>query len=286
MTCKAFAKVNLFLDVVAKRDDGFHNIKSVMQTVSLCDEISMTFSESEILRIRISSNVEALNGPNNLIYKAIELYFSKCGFVASVDVELVKNIPLEAGLGGGSSDAAAVLRLLNREFRFLSEAEMLRLAALLGSDVPFLYVCGTALCEGRGEIISPMKCGRLLHFVIAVGEDRISTPSAYSRLDTIFSDFDGSVEDEDLAKAQRLRFEIQSDLIEFPVYNIFEKAIPEDVKIVTFLKKRLIMLGATHALMSGSGPAVFGVFDDESTAKKAEADLKKDNILAFYAYSV
>ena len=285
MTDKAFAKVNLFLDVVGKRADGFHDIVSVMHTVSLYDELSITVSPSTVTNINFSANVSSLDNRENLVYRAIELYLSKAKINATVDVQLTKNIPIASGLGGGSSDAATALRLLNSRFSLFGEEEMLSLCAELGSDVPFLYVRGTALCEGRGEKLRPVKYNGKLDFVIAIGEKRISTPAAYKNLDAAFSDFDGTVSRLGFSEYPKLDLSLNGDSWELPVYNIFETVVDEDFCGVFDLKNRLFDLGARLSLMSGSGPAVFGIFDDAEVAQKAAKELEKEGILAFCAHS-
>ncbi len=286
MTINAFAKVNLFLDVVGKRNDGFHNVRSVMHTVSLSDELDLTVSPSDVTNISFSANVASIDNRDNLVFLAIEKYLAKGGIVASVEAKLQKKIPIGGGLGGGSADAAAALRFLNARFSCFSDEEMLSLAAELGSDVPFLYLGGTAFCEGRGERMRPIEGDVNLNFVIAIGNERISTPWAYKELDGIFSDFDGSVESDNLDEFPKIDLGGKGSFDTIPLYNVFEKVVSDGFGGVFELKNRLTSLGARYALMSGSGPAVFGIFDDAEAAKKAEFELKKDGILAFYAHSV
>ena len=286
MTSKAFAKINLFLDVVGKRDDGFHDIKTILHTISLCDEIDISVEPSDEVSISFSSDDESIDNNSNLVYRAIDLYLRKSGIVATVKAKLHKRIPIQSGLGGGSADAAAALRILNSHFCYFTEEELLAIAAELGSDIPFLCVGGTATCEGRGEIISPILFDTTLHFVIAIGDERVSTPAAYKKLDILYSDFDGSIEKDDFSKSPCLAFMRDESEIKIPIYNIFEKAVMEDARSVGRIKQRMLELGARFSLMSGSGPSVFGIFDTAESAKFAELELKKEGILAFYAQSV
>lgn len=285
MTSKAYAKLNLFLDVISRRDDGFHDIRSIMHTVSMCDELEIDITTSDVLLIDFSSDDPMLANTDNLVYRAIKLYMSRCNLNAKITARLFKRIPIESGLGGGSSDAAAALRMLNSVFGTLSEKQMLALCAELGSDIPFLYLGKTAYCEGRGEKITPIMCDRCYHFVIAIGKERISTPEAYGELDRIYSNFDGSVPSFKSDKLPRLRLS-DEDGYEVALYNIFEEAIPRDFGDVFKLKERLISLGASNSLMSGSGPAVFGIFDDEESARAAVRFLNNDGVSAFYAHSI
>ena len=181
---KAYAKINLFLDVTERRQDGFHNIVSVMQSVSLCDTILLNASCSDNTLIRITSDDPGLPlDENNLIYKAAEKYLSYYGICAEVDIHLTKQIPIGAGLGGGSSDAAATLRALDKVFNLSSGNDLLRLSAEIGSDVPFCLIGGRALCTGRGEQLEAVKEYPINHFVISIGKEKVSTPKAYRALD-------------------------------------------------------------------------------------------------------
>lgn len=286
MTSKAFAKINLFLDVVGKRVDGFHDIKTILHTVSLCDEVDILVKPSDSVSISFVTDDEAINDNSNLVYKAIDLFLKRSGIVAAVEAKLYKRIPIQSGLGGGSADAAAALRILNSHFCCFSDVELLSIAGELGSDIPFLCVGGTAMCEGRGEIVSPMNCDINLHFVIAVGNERVSTPGAYRKLDVLYSDFDGSVAKDDMSNYPCLSTVQDGEEVEIPLYNIFERAVMEDVESVERIKQRMLTLGAHFSLMSGSGPSVFGIFDSKESADRAVSELERESVLAFYAHSV
>ena len=272
---KAYAKINLHLNVTAKRQDGFHDIETVMQTVSLCDELAVSLSPSDRAEAHLSvCGADLPTDRGNIALRAAELYLARSGKVGRVDISLVKRIPVAAGLAGGSADAAATLRALNRLFNsYFSESELLALAAELGSDVPFCLLCGRAVCRGRGEQIEPIASPTDLHFVIAVADgEQVSTPAAYRALDDMYSDFDGSVKHEtpDLTK----------------LYNIFENAVLPTCSKAEMLKERMIKLGATASLMSGSGPSIFGIFDSEFSAKAAAEAISKEGARAYYAHSV
>ena len=272
---KAYAKINLHLNVTAKRQDGFHDIETVMQTVSLCDELAVSLSPSDRAEAHLSvCGADLPTDRGNIALRTAELYLAHSGKVGRVDISLLKRIPIAAGLAGGSADAAATLRALNRLFNsYFSESELLALAAELGSDVPFCLLGGRAVCRGRGELIEPIASPTDLHFVIAIADgEQVSTPAAYRALDEMYSDFDGSVKHEtpDLTK----------------LYNIFENAVLPTCSKAEMLKERMIKLGATASLMSGSGPSIFGIFDSEFSAKAAAEAISKEGARAYYAHSV
>ncbi len=287
---KAYAKINLFLDVISRRPDGFHNIKSVMHSLSLCDDLAFTVSPSDYtdISVKIKGNDSLPTDENNLVFKAAVLYLEAIGETAKIEIALEKNIPSSAGLGGGSSDAAATLCALNDYFdRKLSSDELLSLGERLGSDVPFCILGGTALCEGRGEVLSKIPFNASVNFVIAIGAASISTPKAYAALDARYSDFDGTVKtggDELFPKflEKIVSGEAPTELL----FNVFEKTVCEDIHEVVDLKSRLVSLGALGALMSGSGPSVFGIFADEEAAKHAASALSAEGIRAYVARSV
>ena len=286
----AYAKINLYLDVLSKREDGFHDIKTVMHTVSLRDELTVTARRAERPSIRLTT----LGMPKlpcdsrNLAYRAAELFLSATLISAEIDIKLVKNIPVAAGLAGGSSDAAAVLRALNRVFkRPLTEKRLLELAAELGSDVPYCLIGGTALCFGRGERMERLPERLALHLVVAIADEHVSTPQAYSELDRMFLDF--TVE-RDTAHERAFLYIMEGidsgSLNANELYNIFENAVFATCPKAELIKKTMVELGATHALMSGSGPSVFGVFSSSKDAKAAVSHFVNNGIKAYYAETV
>ncbi len=287
---KANAKINLFLDVISKRDDGFHDIKTVMHSVSLSDELTIKYVPSSDVNVKmISDGVKYMpTDEKNLAVKAALLFLESAALGASVEIKLEKKIPIAAGLAGGSSDAAAVLRGLNRLFgKYFSEKALYKLAEKLGSDVPYCLYGKTALCEGRGEMITKLPDTLSLNAVIAISGERVSTPSAYSKLDVLYSDFDGSRKTEGIASFNKLSEcllggKLSSDCL----YNVFEDAVLSDCKGAAALKARLVSLGADAALMSGSGPSVFGLFGTREAAERAADILTKDGVKAYAVRSV
>ncbi len=287
---KANAKINLYLDVVSQREDGFHDIKSIMHTVSLCDEISVKYipSKSTNIRLFVEGNRYLPTDAKNLAYRAAALFLEKASITAGLEITMRKNIPVAAGLAGGSSDAAAVLKALNKIFgKLFTDRALASIAAELGSDIPFCLYGKTALCEGRGEIMTKLPDSLNMHFVIAVGNEHVSTPVAYKRLDEIYSNFDGSVKTGGDDYYSRLLLDMKRGaLSQDSLFNVFEPAVLPICPNAEKIKSQLEELGATATLMSGSGPSVFGVFTDESSARLAEKKLRDSGINAHYAYSI
>ena len=177
ITEKAYAKINLFLDVLRRREDGFHDILSVMHSVSLADIINVDAFYAEQTHITIATDSKELSvDSSNLIYKAVEKYLGYFEFNANVSIYLEKNIPIGAGLGGGSSDAAATLRALNKIFCKADIDQLLELASELGSDVPFCVLGGTSVCVGRGESFHQLDTTPTFDFVIAIASCCQFTP--------------------------------------------------------------------------------------------------------------
>lgn len=281
----AYAKINLFLDVCSKRDDGFHDIKTVMQSISFYDELSLSaeYSENSVITIK-TQGAELASDRTNLVYRAVEEYLLRSGISATVDITLIKNIPISAGLGGGSSDAAAALRAMNRRFNKLSDIELLALAVEIGSDVPFCIDGETALCLGRGEMITKIPYSKRPYLVVAIGNERVSTPQAYAALDSRFDSFKsgtetgGSVYFDILLSALKNNRDIPSEL-----FNVFEQVLPKNENSVQKIKAEMKKQGATTALMSGSGPSVFGIFEAPEAAFSARDVLANLGYTAFCA---
>ena len=266
---KAYAKINLFLDVTGRRDDGYHDVDTLMCSVSLHDSICLNVTPSDKISITINSDAHGLEtDETNLVYKAAIKYLSKFEKTADVRAILTKRIPIGAGLGGGSSDAAATLRAMNKVFGLATKTQLLEMAAELGSDVPFCVEGKSAFCSGRGEVVRHQEIKKQSNVVIAIGEGRVSTPKAYALLDEKFGDFK-----DNNAKNRH------PNTGSLPHYNIFESVIKlDDIDII---KKTMTDKGAKHTLMSGSGPAVFGIFGNCIEAYFAKRALKKHGFLAF-----
>lgn len=264
MSCveKAYAKVNLTLAVGEKRLDGYHEVVSVMQRVSLHDTLT---AERTASGISLTCSDPALpSGEENLAHRAASLFFRETGIAGGAALTLEKRIPSQAGLGGGSSDAASVLLALRKLYApALSDTELETMAAALGSDVPFFIRGGTQLATGRGEVLSPLPPLTDGWFVIVKPTESFSTPAMYRRLDNLPPACTPPLPP------------LQGGLpaLAAGLFNRFEAAIPAG-SAVWDIKARLAAYGALASLLSGSGSAVFGLFDTETAARAAVEALR------------
>lgn len=280
---KAYAKINLYLDVTAKRSDGFHDIFSVMQSVSLCDDISVTLKENNV--DSLTCNIPSIpTGKTNLAIKALDAFREYTGAHFGADIHIEKRIPSSAGLAGGSTDAAAVLRILNKiSDNKISDEELIKIGANIGADVPFCLFGGTMATTGKGEVLKPIsKCPKL-HLVIAINGEGVSTPKAYSMLDLKFGEFEGT---RDSGKRENLLRALQgsdASAVKDNLFNIFECVIEPERPEIKRIKGIMLKSGADTALMSGSGPSVFGIFCDKDSAISVCDILLNNGISAFYA---
>lgn len=286
----AYAKINLFLDVIAKRPDGFHDIKTVMHSISLCDEVSVSVAPSGNLAIKLEVDGGGFlpTDEKNLAFKAAKLFYEKVGKKESVEIKLKKNIPICAGLAGGSSDAAAVLRALNKIHKHVFTTKALaELGAQIGSDVPYCVFGKTALCEGRGEIITPIVTNAKYNIVVAASDEHVSTPLAYAALDGMYSNFTKGISTggaDFYAKTVSALAEGKID--KEGAFNAFEQAVLPTSPKAAAAKIMLLDNDADMALMSGSGPSVFGLFESRKKAEKAKQKLERAGYHAWLAKSV
>lgn len=269
---KAHAKLNISLDVAERRDDGFHNMVMVMQTVSLADDVLLRLNSTGKITVRTNMRFVP-SDERNLAFQAALRYLKAIDKERQgVDIEIFKRIPVGAGMAGGSSDAAAVLRGMNRLFdNALSEKELEEISSDVGSDVPFCVRGGTALAKGRGEILAALPRLPECTFVICKPAFSISTPELFKKLDMIRShhhpDTAGIVnalESGDLGQICRR------------MYNVFESVDDRRMKAVSEIKGRLLDSGAIGAVMTGTGSAVFGIYTDADAAERASEELGKD----------
>lgn len=263
---KAYAKINLYLDIESRRDDGYHNIISLMQAVSLFDEISLTSIGGD--EIVVLCNIEEIPcDRRNLVYRAAEGFFKSYGKKAGVEIKLEKHIPFAAGLGGGSSDAAAVLRGLNRMFgNVFSLDELCRIGADVGADVPFCIIGGCAEVRGIGDVLVPMPIMSECYIVISCAGKGINTPQAYGKLDEKYNNFENRLPLDDYKSIKEsLACSELGDMCN-SMFNIFEYVVLPEHFEASDIKSKMISEGALAAMMSGSGPSVFGIFEDEKKA--------------------
>lgn len=275
---RANGKINLFLDVIAREESGFHSIKSIMQSVSLCDRliVSVARSSKSCIKIACSSPYVPCD-ERNIAHKAAMKYLEKSGIVAEVNITIHKRIPISGGMAGGSTDAAAVLRAMNKLLGGALPTEKLyECAAEIGSDIPFCLKGKTALCEGRGEILTPLECGTRLLLLIVPSSENVSTPWAYGKLDEAYGDFsqrNGEKRLLDLTAALKAG---DVSKIAGNIYNIFEDVILPERPVALRAKELMLKHGAIGAMMSGSGPTTFGIFADEDTRAAAAQILKSE----------
>lgn len=261
---KALAKINLGLDVLRKRENGYHDVRMVMQTIYLYDNVMMTRTEEP--GIHLETNLPYLPvDEKNIAYKAAKLLMDEFQIKEGVSIKLDKHIPVAAGLAGGSSNAAAVLVGMNRLFRLgLSQEDLMKRGVSLGADVPYCVMRGTALAEGIGEDLSALMPMPKCYVLIAKPPISVSTKMVYEALDAKeiveHPDIDGILEG--LSK-QDLK-QVASSM-----GNVLECVTIEKYPIIADIKAAMMEAGALNAMMSGSGPTVFGIFDDRKTAKEA-----------------
>lgn len=270
---KAYAKINISLDVTARRSDGYHDMAMIMQTVSLCDDVRLSFCEGDTISAR--TNLHFIPGDErNLAVRAAKKYFEAIDEPEhGLCIHIHKRIPVGAGMGGGSADAAAVLRGLNRAFDNRLSAERLEeLAAEVGSDVAFCVRGGTMLAHGRGELLSELPDMPKCIFVICKPQFSISTPELFRKLDQVslrrHPDTAGLISALEQGNLRELCFRM---------YNVFEDVNDRRMRTVAAIKSVLIDKGALGAVMTGTGSAVFGVFSDKTEAEGAREELKREH---------
>lgn len=278
---KAFAKINLYLAVTGKRPDGYHDIESVMQTVSLADDVTVTLLPSECRRITLRTNGELPCDRRNIAYRAAEAFLSspKAPSGLAADIEIGKRIPVAGGLAGGSADAAAVLRAMNKLCGTpMAAEELLRLGASLGADIPFCITGGTSKALGIGDRLSPLPSMPRCAVLIARPHESVSTADAYAKIDTL-----RAVSKPPLASMENALFGASLHDIASSAYNVFE-SVMDDGSEIHLIKRVMNENGALLAMMSGSGPTVFGIFADAEAASPAAASLKTAGYEPIIAY--
>ena len=270
---KAYAKTNLFLDVLGKRPDGYHEIDTVMQSVSIYDEITLRLTHSGIT---VACDKAELSGEDNIAAKACHRFFSLAGLDMGAEVHIVKNIPVAAGMGGGSADAAAVLILLNRATGDkLSYTELHSIAAELGADVPFFLRGGCCRAQGIGELLTPVKNAKMYYVFVKEGKKQ-STGQMYATLDSTEILCDAEIEDLIAALADGDTSRVCTNM-----YNAFENCWDMDMLLEPFEGFKPV-----KRFLSGSGPTVAGVFENYDNAVACAKTLKGRGVNAFFAESV
>lgn len=267
---KARAKINLGLDVIGRRENGYHDVRMVMQTVGLYDRIIMTKIPEEDIRIKTNIGFLPVN-ENNLVYKAIMLMKNKYNLKGGIEVDLNKFIPVAAGMAGGSSDAASALFGMNRLYELnLPMKELMNMGVEIGADVPYCIMRGTALAEGIGEKLTRLPDMPFCHILIAKPPVNVSTKLVYENLDSTeiksHPDIDGIIE------AIKLK---DVALVASRMGNVLESVTVPLYPVIDSIKKDMMEHGAINAMMSGSGPTVFGIFPDEQSMVSCQQFLRQ-----------
>lgn len=273
ISLKALAKINLGLDVVRRRENGYHEVRMIMQTIQLYDRLDIKRTQEPGIQIQTNLSFLPVN-ENNLIYKAAKLLMDEFSITDGVSVKLDKRIPVAAGMAGGSTDAAAMLIGVNRLFSLgLTKRQLMERGVQIGADVPYCIMRGTALAEGIGEALSPLPPMVKCPVLIAKPSISVSTKFVYQNLKlddtTIHPDIDRLIDD---IKAKNLHD------IAAHMGNVLETVTIPNYPVIDEIKKHMLSNGAVGAMMSGSGPTVFGLFDDEDTAKKAYKAMRSSHL--------
>lgn len=268
---KAFAKINLGLDVLGCLPNGYHEVSMIMQTVGICDILTFEKSNSGISLYTNSGELPV--NEDNLVYKAAKMILDKYGIEAGVTIHLEKNIPIAAGMAGGSSDAAATLKGVNELFELgISQEELCKMAVQIGADVPYCVMGGTALAKGIGEELEKLKDAPKCALLVAKPDINVSTKYVYDKLDQ-----KEIIDHPDISGIIDAINENSLSGVVSRLKNVLESVTIEEYPIIDELKKDMTNSGALGSLMSGSGPTVFGIFDDEKKAEAAYNMLKQSN---------
>ncbi len=273
LNLRAMAKINLGLDVLRRREDGYHEVRMVMQTVQLYDKITLRRTQKP--GIEVSTNLYYLPvNENNLVYKAAKLLMEEFSIAEGVHINLQKYIPVAAGMAGGSSDAAAVLFGINRMFGLgLSQEKLMKRGVKLGADVPYCLMRGTALAEGIGEKLTALKPAPRCPVLIAKPAISVSTKFVYEHLvldeNTRHPDIDATLRAIEAGDVRAMAASMG---------NVLESVTCARYPVIGQIKETMLEYGAMNALMSGSGPTVFGLFEGKAAAREALYALKKRNL--------
>lgn len=265
---EAFAKINLGLDVVRRLPNGYHEVRMIMQTVGICDVLTFRKAASGIQLV--VDNEELPTDGNNLICKAAKLLLESAGIEGGVSITLEKHIPIAAGMAGGSTDAAATLLGINELYEIGYDVDKLKeLGVKIGADVPYCIQGGTALAEGIGEVLSPLATPPTCHLVIAKPDINVSTKFVYENLRAneleSHPDIDGMIEGLEKGDLKAITDRLA---------NVLETVTVPAYPIIDEIKQTMLDAGAEGALMSGSGPTVFGIFTELEKAKQAAKRIK------------
>jgi len=270
---KAYAKINLGLDVVRKREDGYHEVRMIMQTIKLFDKLTFQLLEEDAIRITTNLGFLPVN-EDNLVYKAVKLLKDQYNIKKGMEINLYKCIPVAAGMAGGSTDCAAALVGASKLFGLhLSKQKLMELGVKLGADVPYCVLRGTALSEGIGEQLTPLPSMPDCHILVAKPPISVSTKFVYENLKVNelerHPDIDGMVEAIENGSLDGITSRME---------NVLETVTIPAYPIIADIKECMKDNGAMNALMSGSGPTVFGIFEDKTLAEKTREVIREKNL--------
>lgn len=270
ITVNAYAKINLGLDVIRRREDGYHDVCMIMQSLELHDVITIKPTSEQ--GITMTTNLSYLpNNQDNLVYKAASLFMESYGLTSGLSIHLEKQIPVAAGLAGGSSDAAATLLGLNQLFHTdIPREELMKLGVKIGADVPYCIMLGTALSEGIGELLTPLPPIPSCSILLVKPDISVSTKYVYENLHLSKKSIHPDI--------QAMRNALTNgDLhtLAKSMDNILQSVTIKEYPIISEIKDKMKELGALNSLMSGSGPTVFGIYQNRELAKKALTYFKR-----------
>ncbi len=274
LALKAYGKINLGLDVLRKRPDGYHDLKMIMQMVDVYDDIVITKTDRKDEIVVATDKFVLENEKGNLAYMAVKLLFDEFNIHQGIEIKINKRIPIAGGMAGGSSDCATTLMGINEMFDLkLSKEDLMKRGVKLGADVPYCVLGKTAIAEGIGEILTPLPTPPSCYVIIAKPPVSVSTAFVYGKIraDEITKrpDIDGmaeAIKNGDLYKMSSL------------LYNVMEDVTVPEYPIIADIKKMMIENGALNSIMSGSGPTVFGIYDNLEKAENTMKLLKKSNL--------
>lgn len=271
ITRNAYAKINLALDVLRRREDGYHEVKMIMQTLDICDELTFRKVAQKGITIQVDDSMVP-NNQENLIYKAAMLLLEKEYRECGVEITLKKVIPVAAGMAGGSSDAAATFLAINELFELgKSKEELMKLGVQIGADIPYCIMGGTALAEGIGEVLTALTPAPNPYVLVAKPEVAVATQFVYKNLQVDTLPYHPNIERMISSIEKQNLQELCEDMV-----NVLETVTIVEYPIIGTWKEKMKACGAITALMSGSGPTVFGVFETRETCKKAYEIFEKD----------
>lgn len=281
MKRKAYAKVNLALDVTGKRMDGYHELDMIMQSIDLYDEIELTLSDKQGIRLTCNLDYVPID-ERNIAYRAAQRFLKGIHSTKGVDIHIEKNIPVAAGLAGGSTDGAAALRLLNEAYDFpMSEEELLAIGLSLGADVPFTMVGGTKRCQGIGEVMTPVASFEGRYLVLAKPQFGLSTAEIFKDLKIELLHRHPRIDDLISAITRG-----DTPMVARQMGNVLENVSFKKAGNLRTLKQKLLKVGALGAAMSGSGPTIFGLFASKEEALGAMARLDKERVQLFCCQTI